>query len=84
MYSKPIDSLIKLVDKSEIPSNEKFTFLESDFVTDVLEEELTRYFKVSSVEIERIRVMRYGQMYVDYKYYNTDIQNYTLGTLTLE
>lgn len=84
MYSKPIDSLIKLVDKSEIPSNEKFTFLESDFVTDVLEEELTRYFKVSSVEIERIRVMRYGQMYVDYKYYNTDIQNYTFGTLTLE
>ncbi|WP_239740300.1 hypothetical protein [Mammaliicoccus sp. P-M59] len=84
MYSKPIDSLIKLVDKSEIPSNEKFTFLESDFVTDVLEEELTRYFKVSSVEIERIRVMRYGQMYVDYKYYNTDIQNYTFGTLMLE
>lgn len=82
MYSKPIDSLIKLVDKSELYKID-YTILESIFLTEVLEEELTRYFK-TTVEVDKIRVTRFGKMYVDYNHYNDGMLTYTYGTLMLE
>lgn len=82
MYSKPIDNCIKLVDKSELYKID-YTILESIFLTEVLEEELTRYFK-TTVEVDRIKVTRFGKMYVDYNYYNIGMLNYTFGTLMLE
>lgn len=82
MYSKPIDNCIKLVDKSELYKID-YTILESIFLTEILEEELTRYFK-TTVEVDRIKVTRFGKMYVDYNYYNNGMLNYTFGTLTLE
>lgn len=86
MLVNPLKNLIKHVDESEVKryKQEDYTLLDSYFVLDMMEETLTAYFEVSSVEVERIIITRYGKIYLEYNYYNTHIQGNTVGVVTME